>query len=429
MNILVLGATGFIGSVIARRLRKEGHAVTGLGRNLDRAENQHPDIRWLKADLKDLDRAEKWIWILQGHDIVVNCAGALQDGLHDDLAATQERAMLALYAAVGQMSIRLVIQISADTAHAGAGTAFLATKRAADRALAESGVPHVILRPALVIGRNAFGGTALLRSLAALPGLVPLAFANSPIATVSVDDVAACVAKAIEGAIPADGDYDLAAPETISFRELVILHRAWLGLPPARILPLPGRLMKAVSALADLAGRLGWRPPLRSTAMTVMAGGVSAGRREASPPDMAFMTASQTLGRHPAGVQDLWFARLYLLKPLVFVVLSAFWMLSGAIPLLDPARAAAFLQPFMPSMAAYLATILTCAVDIALGLAVLYRPWARRALFGMLAISMVYLAGGTILTPGLWLDPLGPFVKVLPSVILVGVALAILEER
>jgi len=47
----------------------------------------------------------------------------------------------------------------------------------------------------------------------------------------------------------------------------------------------------------------------------------------------------------------------------------------------------------------------------------------------MLIVSAAYLAGGTILTPGLWLDPLGPFVKVLPSMVLAGVAIAILEER
>ena len=200
-KVLVLGATGFIGSVIAQRLHDEGHVVTGLGRNLDRALNRHPDIRWLKVDLGDLGRAIDWTPVLHGQDIVVNCAGALQDGLHDDLAATQERAMLALYAAAGQTGIRLIVQISANTADAGTETAFLGTKRAADRALTESGVPYVILRPAVVIGRNAFGGTALLRALAALPGPIPLAYADNPVATVSVDDVATCVASAVAGVI------------------------------------------------------------------------------------------------------------------------------------------------------------------------------------------------------------------------------------
>lgn len=429
MNILVLGATGFIGSVVSRRLYEEGHAVTGLGRNTIRAREQHQNMKWLNADLNNLNRVADWTPLLQSYDIVVNCAGALQNGLHDDLVAAQERAMLALYDAARQVDVRLIIQISANTTDAGAETVFLSTKRAADRALATSGLPYIILRPALVIGRNSFGGTALLRSLAALPGIILLAYADRPVATVSVDDVAACVAKAVTGEIPANGDYDLAAPETTSFNDLVTLHRAWLGLPPAPIMSLPGLFARPVSMIADLAGRFGWRSPLRSTAISVMTGGVVARRQPNFPIGVTFMTASRTLERHPAGVQDIWFAHLYLLKPLLVIILAAFWMLSGLIPLLELGRAVSFLQPFMQTSTAYLLTLLTCAIDIALGLAVLFRPWSRYALFGMLIVSAAYLTGGTILTPGLWLDPLGPFVKVLPTMALAGVTATILEER
>jgi len=50
-------------------------------------------------------------------------------------------------------------------------------------------------------------------------------------------------------------------------------------------------------------------------------------------------------------------------------------------------------------------------------------------LIGMLLVSAAYLAGGSLLEPGLWIDPLGPFVKVLPSIALTLVALATLDER
>lgn len=47
----------------------------------------------------------------------------------------------------------------------------------------------------------------------------------------------------------------------------------------------------------------------------------------------------------------------------------------------------------------------------------------------MVALSLAYLASATVLAPGLWVDPLGPLVKVLPSIVLTLVALAILDER
>ena len=69
------------------------------------------------------------------------------------------------------------------------------------------------------------------------------------------------------------------------------------------------------------------------------------------------------------------------------------------------------------------------ATDIGLGLALLWRPAARLALLGMIATSLVYIAGSAILVPALWLDPLGPMVKAAPLILLHLVALAILEER
>jgi len=83
----------------------------------------------------------------------------------------------------------------------------------------------------------------------------------------------------------------------------------------------------------------------------------------------------------------------------------------------------------MPAGAAVTVTVLTCLIDIALGAAVLLRPFARRALLGMLVVSLAYLLGGTMLESALWLDPLGPLVKILPSLLLTLAALAILDER
>ncbi|PDT10498.1 oxidoreductase [Rhizobium sp. J15] len=423
MNILILGATGFIGSVVAARLVADGHAVTGLGRSPARARLKQPAIDWRQADLSRMTKPEDWQGLLKDQHAVVNCAGALQDGLSDDLAATQADAMLALYAAA-KRSRPLIVQISARTAGAAGELPFLATKRRADEVLAASGLPHLILRPALVLGRNAHGGSSLVRALAAFPLALPLVHAESPVETLSVDDVADAVSRAVAGGLR--GDIDLAADEVLTLAELVSLHRQWLGLPPARVFSLAPWFARPVTWLADMAGLLGWRSPLRSTAMTVMSEGIRSAKGESG---LAATSAAATLAANPSGVQDLWFARLYLLKPLVISGLFAFWLLSGLIPLFSLEEASAHFLPFMPEAAATTLTLATCVIDIALGAAVLVRPLARRALLGMLAVSSAYLAGGTLLEPALWLDPLGPLVKVLPSLLLTLTALATLDER
>lgn len=424
MNILILGANGFIGSAVLAHLQRAGHNVTGLGRGIAHAKNRFPSAVWVRADIATLTSPGCWAPLLRSMDVVVNCAGALQDGPRDDLAATQRDAMLALYDAAGGAGIKLIVQISAQT-ETDTDLPFLATKAQADTALKQSGLPCVILRPALVLGRNAHGGSALLRSLAALPFVTPLVFADRRVETVAVDDVAECVRKAVDGELPTGTEAYLCG-DAADLGSLVGLHRGWLGLPPARVLPLPGVTAAPVSWLADLAGMLGWRSPLRSTAMRVMASGVTAGGPRL---DLPLLSARDTLALHPAGVQDLWFARLYLLKPVLIATLALFWVASGLIPFLDLERAAAHFLPFMPWVPAIGLTVATSTLDIALGLGILWRPASRAALIGQVGLALAYLLGGTLLEPSLWLDPLGPYIKVLPAMALSLGVLAILEER
>jgi hypothetical protein len=184
-----------------------------------------------------------------------------------------------------------------------------------------------------------------------------------------------------------------------------------------------------ISAGADLLGWLGWRSPLRSTSLRVIRDGVTGDAAQAAQVlGRAAKSLAETLAAMPAGVQDRWFARMWLLKAPVVAVLGGFWIASGAITLVDPARAVAAGAAYgaAPPEGAVIAGAL---LDLALGLAVLVRPLARPALGGMILTSLGYLAAGTVLAPGLWLDPLGPLVKVVPTILLAVVALAILDDR
>ena len=59
----------------------------------------------------------------------------------------------------------------------------------------------------------------------------------------------------------------------------------------------------------------------------------------------------------------------------------------------------------------------------------LFRPALRLALGGGAALAIFYAIGATIVRPDLWLDPLGPMVKVVPVIALSMLCLAMAEER
>jgi uncharacterized protein YbjT (DUF2867 family) len=431
MRILVLGGYGLIGSHVATRLVEDGHAVVGLGRDIAAARRRFPTIEWIERDLRAMTRARDWAPLLVGVDAVVNCAGALQDNARDDLAAVHIGGPLALAEACVTAGARRFVHISAIGADADRAEPFSATKYAFERRLAALDLDWIILRPALVWSPQAYGGTALLRGLAAFPIAIPHVYGASRIQIVGAEDVAEAVARALAPDAPVCASCDLAHPEPLELRDILLHIRSWLGLPPARLLALPPVLARLIGALADALAWLGWRSPMRSAALDQLRAGV-VGDGEAAQRIFGFTPKSfeALLLRHPAGVQERWFARAYFIKPLALTVLSLFWIASGVIGFARAETAATVLTSAGWSAGAASATVIVGAiVDMALGFGAPFRSYARFALLGMIAVSLGYLAAATLVRPDLWLDPLGPLVKVLPGAALALAALAMLDER
>lgn len=427
---VVLGGYGMIGAACMRALAAAGFAVTGIGRSRRAALASNADAAWVIRDIPSIDVSE-WREILANTDVVVNAAGALQDGGRDDLEAIHVTALSRLVEATRDLPLRIV-QVSAAGVGPGASTEFFRSKARGDAVLAERARNWVILRPVLVLSPDAYGGTALLRGVAGLPLILPHVLPRAQVQTVHVDDLTAAVVAAARGEVPSGLIADLTEPGVQSFAALVDRIRHWLGFPTPRFRPtLPDAMMRLAGWGADLLGHLGWRSPLRSTALQALSDGVrgdpTAWQAAGGKPCRSF---SATLESLPATRQERLFARSYFLLPLTIATLALFWCASGTITLLDPARAVAVLAGRgVPAWIAAPTVFGGVLADILLGLAILWRPRARAAATGMIGLSAAYLVGSLLVTPDLWLDPLGPMVKVIPGMTLAAVVALTLEER
>ena len=429
-QVLVLGGAGFIGAAVVRHLRGQGYRVQVLGRDPAAVLRSEPDVGFVARDLRRMTQTRTWEPVLENVDLVVNCAGALQDSSGDDLAAVHLHAVAALAEAAAERSIHL-IQISTVGADPKATTEFMRSKGQGDAALRESGARVWILRPGLVLGQGAYGGTALLRMLAAVPLVQPIAMAQSQIQSVSLDDVVRVVGQAASEELPS-GTYDLVEDTPHSLAEVLSRTRSWLGFAPATTeVNLPRWMARIVGLGADQLGRLGWRSPLRTTALQVLEGGVTGDPglyRRIMGQGMAPL--SQIFAGFTSGVENRLAARMALMMPLAVAVLSLFWIVSGALGLAQFGVAGAHLtSEGWPAWLAVLSVIFWSLVDIAVGFAVLWRPWAARACEAILAVSAVYLLAAVIFTPHLWADPLGPIVKIIPGMMLALITRQLLETR
>jgi uncharacterized protein YbjT (DUF2867 family) len=426
----VLGGYGFIGASCIRALKRAGYDVTGIGRSLEAGLASDPGISWLVRDIARTDAAT-WKQDLADADVVINASGALQDGARDSLKAIHETAVSELIATLKGSDTRF-IQISAAGVAEDASTDFFRTKARGDALIAASDLNWIVLRPVLVIGPEAYGGTALLRANAAMPGVGFAVHSDAPVQTVFVEDLAEAVVQAASGEVGSRFVADVTEDQSQSFGGLTARIRTWLGYAPWRcVLPVPDAIVGIIGRCADALGWLGWRSPLRTNALKALAAGIVGDPSEWKKRGGRYLRSlDETLQAIPATPQERMFSRLFLLLPAAIAALSLFWLLSGLFGFISSGEAAAVLTDKGVSDAVAGAAVLGGSViDIGLGLAILVRKWTRYAILGMLVVSLAYLFGGSLIAPGLWADPLGPLVKVLPAMMLASFPALLLERR
>ena len=430
MRVLVVGATGLIGSAVAARLKQDGHEVVGVARALGQLTRRVPADRWIALELRRATEPAAWAPHLEGVDAVVNSAGTLQDSARDSTRAVHDAAPRALWRACEGAGVRRIIHFSAMGVDRGALTRFSETKREGDHGLEESGLDWVILRPSVVVGRPAYGGSALFRGLAALP-ILPRTPDAGPLEIVQLDDVAETVARLLHSGAASRVALELSGPEPLTFEEVVAAYRAWLGWRPARLVSVPGWTMAALYRLGDLVSRLGWRPPIRTTARReIVRGAVGDNREWTRLTGIVPQSLHAALAAEPASVQERWFARLYFLKPVALGTFILFWLATCLVSL-GPGYglAAAYMRRAGAGALSEPSVIAGALTDLIVACLIAWRPTARLGLFAALAVSLFYVAAGTWLLPGLWVDPLGPMMKIWPILALNLLCLAMLDER
>ncbi|HWD42919.1 MAG TPA: NAD(P)H-binding protein [Actinomycetota bacterium] len=248
--ILVTGGTGALGRLVVPRLRDAGRQVRVLSRR------GHQAADGIEPVTGDLATGEGIEAAVQGTAIIVHCAGGRTG---DDV---QSRHLVAAAARAGTRHLLFISVVGADRVPVTSGLdrvmfGYFASKLAAERVVAGSGLPWTTLRA------TQFHSLSLLtaRQLARLP-VIPVA-AGFRFQPVDPGEVADRLVELTLGA-PAGLVPDLAGPRTYGMGELVRGYLRARGLRrPIVPLPVPGGAARALRAGANLApdravGRRTW---------------------------------------------------------------------------------------------------------------------------------------------------------------------------
>lgn len=402
MKVLLLGADGFIGRHVAFHLRARGVEVLAQARRPERLARM--GFATLRADLTDPATHDPAFWRphLEGAHLI-DCAGLLTGSEAAFRAVHLSAPKAALQALEAGRHALLISAVGLE-----ADTPFARWRRQTEALFAA----HTILRVGLVLADTSYGGSSALRAFAALPVLTPVVGDGTQrFNPIHAEDLAEVALQHLSR----PGTHEVGGPEEITLEGLTLLTRRWLGLAPQRVVHIPLPLARAMGRVGD-ALNLG---PISATAVAQLSAGVLA--RPA--PTVQARGVTDFLMSRPAGTQDLWQARLYLLKPLIRLTLAFLWLYSGLMGLILPPEA--FPMVNAPLWLARLSGL----ADLGLAVALMRNLQPRFIAAAQLALVSSYTVGLTWLAPSLWADPFGGLLKNLPILALILTHMALVEER
>lgn len=237
--ILITGGTGFIGRVLVRQLFEAGYPVRTLLRPSPRTPRLPKgvpvevavvglgDVRGLRAALRDVDT-------------VIHLAGTENQGRNADLLTVDIQGTRNLAQAAKDAGVQRFIYLSHIGADRASAFPVHKAKGIAEEYIRKSGVPHTIIRSAIVYGPEDHFTTDLAKMLVNTPIFFPIpGDGQTRVQPLWVEDLVTCLLWAMENPETADRTYEVGGSEYFTLRQTLenIMdvtgkHRTLVPIPP-----------------------------------------------------------------------------------------------------------------------------------------------------------------------------------------------------
>jgi uncharacterized protein YbjT (DUF2867 family) len=217
-RIVVAGASGFIGSALAKHIGSKGHLI-GLTRSSRKNIPNYDEVR--QVDLFSKTASTN---ALKGADLAVYLvhsmmpAARLVQADFEDLDALCAENFAQAAAANG---VQHIVYVGGLQPLDDALSRHLESRKEVENILGSHGVPVTTLRAGLIIGGNGSSLQILFRLIERLPVMVCPAWTNTKTNPTSLDTVTWAIDAVLNKPLQGGRVIDLGSPEKLSYRELM----------------------------------------------------------------------------------------------------------------------------------------------------------------------------------------------------------------
>lgn len=218
MNILVAGASGYIGGRLVPRLQTLGHNVICLVRNpeqLSRHSWENVDIR--RGDLLDNSSLRP---VMQGVDVAYYLVHSMADGVHGfiqrDVTAAGNFAMAAQAAGV-----KRIIYLGGLGDRNKSLSRHLEARQQVGEVLRQSGVPVTEFRAAIVIGSGSMSFEMIRYLTERLPILLTPKWISTLCQPIAIDNVLDYLIGSLDETRSVDSIFEIGGPDVLTYEAIM----------------------------------------------------------------------------------------------------------------------------------------------------------------------------------------------------------------
>ncbi|HXF30832.1 MAG TPA: NAD(P)H-binding protein [Solirubrobacterales bacterium] len=228
--IAVIGATGYVGGLLARHLAEGGEDVAALARHPERAD----DLAAAGCEMRTADVLEPDTLgpALEGVEVAYFLVHAMGRGGDADFAQREQDGARNFARATAAAGVKRIVYMGG----LGSGSEHLNSRHATAVTLRAGEVPVAYYRAAAVIGAGSESFRTVYYLVRRLPAMVTPKWTTVSTQPIAVKDVIADLAAATDLALPLDREIQLGGPDITTYGGMIDeLAKAMDRRPPLRV--------------------------------------------------------------------------------------------------------------------------------------------------------------------------------------------------
>ncbi len=238
-KILVMGATGFVGSRLVARLMEKGFSVRAAGRSRHKLEKRlgsgRNNLELVEADVLDAVSLGK---ALQGVDTAFYLVHSMNPQ-NPDFAGADRKAAGNMARLSGECGVKKIIYLSGLGEEGEGLSKHLRSRHEVEEILRSGTVPVTVLRAAMIIGAGSASFEIMRHLVNRLPVMITPRWVSTPSQPIAVDNVIHYLCGCIDREQTWGQTYDIGGDDIVSYRDLMRVYAEEAGLRKRFVIPVP----------------------------------------------------------------------------------------------------------------------------------------------------------------------------------------------